>query len=98
MATDILSSRMKSRLHLTSKTIGADRIKKAKENNEDIAVLSMFLPNASAVEQNRNFYCTLGDCCRLGDPHATKAGKYTHVFHHTILFRYLCACTTKLKR
>lgn len=71
---DVLSSRMKSRLHLQSKTIGAERIKKAKDNNEDIAVLSMFLPNASAVEENRNFYCSLGDYCRLGDPHATKAG------------------------
>ncbi|XP_034133258.1 four and a half LIM domains protein 2 isoform X10 [Drosophila guanche] len=71
---DVLSSRMKSRLHLQSKTIGAERIKKAKDNNEDIAVLSMFLPNASAVEENRNFYCQLGDYCRLGDPRATKAG------------------------
>lgn len=72
---DVLSARMKSRLHLQSKTIGADRIKKAKDNNEDIAVLSMFLPNASAVEENRSFYCSLGDYCRLGDPRATKAGK-----------------------
>lgn len=71
---DVLSSRMKSRLHLQTKTIGADRIKKAKDNNEDIAVLSMFLPNASAVEENRSFYCSLGDYCRLGDPRATKAG------------------------
>lgn len=73
---DVLSSRMKSRLHLQSKTIGADRIKKAKENNEDIAVLSMFLPNASAREENRNFYCSLGDYCRLGDPKLTKAGNF----------------------
>ena len=71
---DVLSSRMKSRLHLQSKTIGADRIKKAKDSGEDIAVLSMFLPNASAQEENRKFYCSLGDYCRLGDPRATKAG------------------------
>lgn len=73
---DVLSSRMKSRLHLQTKTIGADRIKKAKENNEDIAVLSMFLPNASTREENRNFYCSLGDYCRLGDPKLTKAGNF----------------------
>ena len=71
---DVLSSRMKSRLHLQSKTIGADRIKKAKDSGEDIAVLSMFLPNASAQEENRKFYCALGDYCRSGDPRATKAG------------------------
>lgn len=75
---DKLSSRMKSRLHLQTKTIGADRIRKAKENNEDIAVLSMFLPNASAQEENRKFYCALGDFCRLGDPRATKAGKFKY--------------------
>lgn len=77
---DVLSSRMKSRLHLQTKTIGAERIKKAKDNNEDIAVLSMFLPNASAVEENRNFYCQLGDYCRLGDPRATKAGNLAGVY------------------
>lgn len=72
---DKLSSKMKSRLHLQTKTIGSDRIRKAKENNEDIAVLSMFLPNASAQAENRKFNCALGDFCRLGDPRSTKAGK-----------------------
>ena len=80
MAADILSSEMKSRLHLTTKTVGADRIRKAKENNEDVAVLSMFLPNASAVEENRNFYCALGTFCRQGDARKTTAGKTNN--HH----------------
>lgn len=82
---DVLSSRMKSRLHLQTKTIGADRIKKAKENNEDIAVLSMFLPNASAREENLKFYCALGDYCRLGDPKLTRAGNtpYNYVMFLT---------------
>ncbi|XP_055909446.1 four and a half LIM domains protein 2 isoform X7 [Eupeodes corollae] len=74
MTAEVLSNEMNSRLRLTTKTVGAERIRKAKDNNEDIAVLSMFLPNAGAVEQNRDFYCSLGDYCRLGDPKNTKAG------------------------
>lgn len=74
MAADILSSKM-NRLHLTTKTVGADRIRKARENNEDVAVLSMFLPNASAKEENRSFRCALGPYCMLGDPTKTSAGK-----------------------
>lgn len=65
MAT--LSSEFSSRLNLKTKTVGADRIRKAKENNEDIAVLSMFLPGSAAVEENRRFRCALGIECRLGD-------------------------------
>lgn len=67
---------MKSSLRLQTKTIGADRIRRAKENNEDIAVLSMFLPNHSSVEENANFHCSAGDYCRQGDPRNTKAGKF----------------------
>lgn len=65
MAT--LSSEFSSRLNLRTKTVGADRIRKAKENNEDIAVLSMFLPGSAAVEENSRFRCALGIDCRLGD-------------------------------
>lgn len=78
MAADILSSEMKSRLHLTTKTVGADRIKKAKESNEDIAVLSMFLPFASAKEENSRFRCAMGSECFLGDWKSTAAGKISH--------------------
>lgn len=67
MATDYLSSEFKSRLRLTSKTVGADRIRRAKENNEDVAVLSMFLPGSAAKEENARFRCALGVNCRLGD-------------------------------
>lgn len=74
MAVDILAKDMKSRLHLTTKTVGGDRIRKAKDNNEDVAILSMFLPNASAQEENRRFRCALGDDCRLGEPTKTVAG------------------------
>lgn len=67
MAADILSSDFKTRLNLKTKTVGADKIRRAKENNEDIAILSMFLPFASAEEENRRFRCSLGDECFLGD-------------------------------
>lgn len=63
-----LSSEMKSKLFLTTKTVGADRIKRAKENNEDIAVLSSFLPGSAAKEENSRFRCALRYECRLGDP------------------------------
>lgn len=62
-----LSSEFSSRLNLKTKTVGADRIRKAKENNEDIAVLSMFLPGSAAVDENNRFRCALGIDCRLGD-------------------------------
>lgn len=67
MATNYLSSELSSRLNLKTKTVGADRIRKAKENNEEIAVLSMFLPGSAAVEENSRFRCALGIDCRLGD-------------------------------
>lgn len=79
---------MKSSLRLQTKTIGAERIRKAKENNEDIAVLSMFLPNHSSIEENANFYCSAGDYCRQGDPRNTKAGKFFN-FKCTVLCRRL---------
>lgn len=75
MAADILASEMKSRLHLTTKTVGAERIKRAKENNEDIAILSMFLPGTAAVEENSRFRCALGYDCRLGDYKLATPGK-----------------------
>lgn len=73
-AVDMLAGDMKSRLHLTTKTVGADRIRKARENNEDIAVLSMFLPGSAAKEENARFRCTLGYDCRLGDARLATPG------------------------
>jgi hypothetical protein len=76
MSTDILASDLKSRLTLKTKTVGADKIRRAKENNEDIAVLSLFLPPsmAAAEEENRRFICALLDDCRLGDCRKTVPG------------------------
>lgn len=67
MSADYLSSDFKNRLRLQTKTVGADRIRKAKENNEDVAILSMFLPGSAAKEENSRFRCALGSDCRLGD-------------------------------
>lgn len=72
--TDVLSNDLKSRLHLTTKTVGQDRIRRARENNEDVAILSMFLPNATAERENKKFCCALKDECFLGDPKKTIAG------------------------
>lgn len=80
MAADILAGDMKSRLNLTTKTVGAERIRRAKENNEDIAVLSMFLPGSSAKEENSRFRCFLGYDCRLGDSKLATPGR--HIFQY----------------
>lgn len=74
MSADVLSEDLKSRLHLKTKTVGQDRIRRARENNEDVAILSMFLPNATAERENKKFCCALRDNCQLGDPRKTIAG------------------------
>ncbi|XP_037978332.2 four and a half LIM domains protein 2 isoform X9 [Plutella xylostella] len=74
MSADVLSDDFKRRLHLTTKTVGQDRIRRARENNEDVAILSMFLPNATAERENKKFCCALRDDCMLGDPRKTIAG------------------------
>lgn len=63
MSCNGLSEQFKTKLNLQTKTVGEDRIRKAKERNEDIAILSMELPG-----ENKSFKCTLGDDCLLGDP------------------------------
>lgn len=77
MSMDYLSSQLKSRMQLTTKTVGADRIRRAKENNEDVAVLSMFLPGSAAKEENSRFRCALGVDCRLGDWRLATPGNVT---------------------
>lgn len=77
-AADILAGDMKSRLNL--KTVGAEQIRRAKENNEDIAVLSMFLPGSSAKEENSRFRCALGYECRLNDARLATPGRLGNPF------------------
>lgn len=86
MSADVLSEDLKSRLHLTTKTVGQDRIRRARENNEDVAILSMFLPNATAERENKKFCCALRDQCMLGDPRKTIAGAYCVFFYLFSLF------------
>lgn len=74
MSADVLANDLKTRLHLRTKTIGAERIKKAKDNNEDIAVLSQFLPGPTAEIENKRFRCVMGEDCFLGDHRSTVPG------------------------
>lgn len=68
ISTEVLSDGFKTRLKLKTKTTGLDKIRKAKEENDDCAILSMFLPFASAEDENRRFRCALGpDECLLGN-------------------------------
>lgn len=74
MSADIISRDMK-RLQLRTKTIGGERIQKAKDNNEDVAILSMFLPGSLGEAENRAFRCALKDECFHGDYRAAFPGK-----------------------
>lgn len=75
MSADILASDLKSRLHLRTKTVGAERIQRAKDNNEDVAILSMFLPGSVGEAENRRFRCSLMEDCFLGDYRQATPGK-----------------------
>lgn len=69
MATDALAERLSSKLHLQTKTVGEDRIKRAKEKDEDVAVFSMV-----PMEGDSKFRCCLGKDCLLGDPKKADPG------------------------
>lgn len=71
MATDALSERLSSKLHLQTKTVGEDRIRRAKEKDEDIAIFSMF-----PMEGDAKFRCCLGKDCLLGDPKKADPGDH----------------------
>jgi hypothetical protein len=76
MCADILSRDFKSRLQLRTKTVGAERIQRAKDNNEDVAILSMFLPGSVGEAENRKFRCYLAEDCFLGDYRQATPGKF----------------------
>lgn len=69
MATDALSERLSSKLHLQTKTVGEERIKRAKEKDEDVAICSMF-----AMDGDPKFRCCLGKDCLVGDPKKADPG------------------------
>lgn len=69
MSTDALSDRLASKLHLQTKTVGEERIKRAKAKDEDVAILTMF-----PMESDPKFRCCLGNDCFLGDPKKADPG------------------------
>lgn len=87
MSADILASDLKSRLHLRTKTVGAERIQRAKDNNEDVAILSMFLPGSVGEFENRRFRCAMMEECFLGDYRQATPGK---IFRHTDFIKFHC--------
>lgn len=73
MATSVLSSKMDS-----LRIVGDDRARKARETDEDIAILSTFLPPSlvgQTPSSQRPFECALGKECRLGDVKLAKPGQ-----------------------
>ena len=69
MSTDALSDRLASRLHLQQRTVGEDRIRRARDRDEDIAVFSMI-----PMEGDPKFRCCLGIYCLMGDPRRAEPG------------------------
>lgn len=56
-----------------------ERVQKARERNEDVAILSTFLPPHLAVKLSSNqpvFVCCLGKECKLGDPKKAVPGDF----------------------
>lgn len=86
MATDVLTNKMETSLHITTKTSGEERAKKAKENNEDVAILSTFLPpsmcDSAMATKNAAFECALKKDCLLGDAKKTPPGLSYMFTHH----------------
>ncbi|XP_017773223.1 PREDICTED: four and a half LIM domains protein 2 isoform X4 [Nicrophorus vespilloides] len=86
----VLSDQFKRGLNLQTKTVGKERIRKAQENNEDIAILSMDLPG-----ENKPFKCVLGPDCLFGDqyslPLGTKKMEYkTRQWHEKCFCCVMC--------
>lgn len=66
----VLSDQIK-RMNLQTKIVGDDRIRRAKERNEDVAILSMDLPG-----EKKKFKCSLGERCLQGNPTSLPLGVY----------------------
>ena len=79
MGADALSERLSSKLHLQTKTVGEERIKRAKEKDEDIAIFSMI-----PLEGDSKFQCSLGKDCVLGDPRKAEPGNLLILNIHCI--------------
>lgn len=71
MATEALRERLSNNLRLKTKTVGEEKIKKAKENDEDVAIFSMV-----PLEGDTKFRCSLGRDCRIGDCKKALPGEF----------------------
>lgn len=69
MSVDALSDRLGSRLKLQQRTLGEERIKRARERDEDVAIFSMV-----PLEGDPKFRCCLGVYCLQGDPRRADPG------------------------
>lgn len=88
MATDALSERLSSKLHLQTKTVGEERIKRAKEKDEDVAIFSMI-----SLEGDPKFRCHLGKDCLIGDPKKADPGddrSFRSLFRTCVASRLYC--------
>uniref|UniRef100_A0A8D8TU55 Uncharacterized protein n=1 Tax=Cacopsylla melanoneura TaxID=428564 RepID=A0A8D8TU55_9HEMI len=84
MATNLLNKKMESSLYIT-KTLGDKRIKEAKDNNEDCAILTTFLPPGFEPEtKNMFFECALKHRCFLGNSKLKTPGKNLILFDHAL--------------
>lgn len=71
----VLSEQLK-KMNLQTKTVGEDRIRRAKQMNEDVAILSMDLPGVK-----KKFRCCLEEGCLQGDPCSLPLGACSIMFH-----------------
>lgn len=71
MATETLRERLSSNLRLTTRTVGEERIRRAKEKDEDVAIFSMF-----PMEGDPSFRCCLGRDCRTGNWKKAEPGDF----------------------
>ncbi|KAL1138617.1 hypothetical protein AAG570_008680 [Ranatra chinensis] len=73
MATEVIRSKMETSLRIS-------RVEEKPNKDEDVAVLSSFLPpsmmaaDPSSRQTQQPFACSLGKQCRLGDPKLTTPG------------------------
>lgn len=72
MAADVLTTKFQNSLKITTTP--------KKSDDEDVAILSSFLPPSLTGNKPQNFTCHLGKSCRLGDPKLAKPGIQRLVF------------------
>jgi len=76
MSVDVMTSKFGN---ITLKTSTPRRDPAAADDDEDVAVLSSFLPeylmSPASVSKNKAFECAMKRDCRLGDPRATPPGR-----------------------